>query len=704
MPAVIKDVIFDNRMVSVVLITYNQERHIRKAIESVLSQETAFDYEIIIGEDCSVDKTRAICKEYQQKYPSKIHLFLHESNIGMHQNFLRTVCRANGKYIALCEGDDFWTNPQKLQMQYDLLEKNPDFSGVHTKVCYVDAHDIITGESDLMPKDSSSVSFDYLVQKNVIHTCSFMFRKSVLDETVDSILNAAPIPDYTLFLAAALKGGIYYFNTITAAYRKNAGVSATWTFSNLIKDRLKIYSLFEKYYDLTKHRAALRYKTISIRSAFFSPAKRVGQLFTMPVSFSFNRVHGIVCRVKTLYACSPDRRWRCCQTDYPITIPTEELASLFTRGKQTAQMKIAFLLQVFPCLSETFILNQITGLIDRGCDVTIFAFGQSNDSKQHPNVLKYQLLNRTTYIHVPRSKAGKRFQTALKTISAFMRHPVKLYRLQKKLLESYPSYDYQKFFTAMTFLRNGFDIIHCHYGPMGRQAVILKDIGLKTKISTVFHGHDLSLYLNEHGPEVYTELFSKGDVFLPVSDFWKQKLINLGCPAEKIIVNHMGIDTALFAPNEKGEKTEGTKILTVARLTEKKGYSYALEAVRRAISVLPPIEYHIAGDGPLWGEIKNLTHCLGLENHVIFHGGVDADEVRQLYKKADIFLLPSVTSLNGDMEGIPVSLMEAMACGLPVIASAHSGIPELVIDGQTGFLTPEKDAASIAAQNHSSCG
>ncbi len=359
-------------------------------------------------------------------------------------------------------------------------------------------------------------------------------------------------------------------------------------------------------------------------------------------------------------------------------------------------MKIAFVVPSFPEISETFILNQITGLIDSGCEIQIIAFGKSVDQKQHPDVAKYRLLDKTIYIQPPKSKWGKRLKAVIQTLSGFVQHPLFVYRLQKTLLADGRSYSYPKLFMALTVMQQQADIIHCHYGTVGREAVVLKDIGLRTKISTVFHGYDLSVYLNEHGSKVYQELFAKGDLFLPVSEFWKQKLINLGCPAEKVIVHHMGIDTSTFKPGVRGKDSERIKILTVARLTEKKGHRYALEAFRRALGIFPQLEYHIAGDGPLFDEMKQLTREWSIENQVVFHGKVDAEEALELYKNADIFLLPSITSSQGDMEGIPVSLMEAMACGLPVVATMHSGIPELVIDGQTGYLVPEKDVNSIA--------
>ena len=358
-------------------------------------------------------------------------------------------------------------------------------------------------------------------------------------------------------------------------------------------------------------------------------------------------------------------------------------------------MKIIFLLQSFPCISETFILNQITGLIDLGCDIRIIAFSKSDDQKQHPAVSRYRLLDKTTYIRLPTSKWRTRLKAATQTLAGFVRHPVLAYRLQKILLADGRSYSYQKLFMALTAIRQGADILHCHYGLVGQYAIFLKDVGLKTKITTVFHGYDLSVYLNEHGTNVYQGLFAKGDLFLPVSEFWKQKLIALGCPADKIIVAHMGIDTLFFKPSPKSRDWERLRILTVARLTEKKGHIYALEAISRLLDNFPQLEYRIAGDGPLSESLKKIAHDLDIEGHVVFLGKIDAEDALELYQNADIFLLPSVTSSRGDMEGIPVSLMEAMACGLPVISTLHSGIPELVVDGQTGYLVPEKDVAGI---------
>jgi len=114
-------------LVSVWMITYNHENYIRESIDSILMQETDFEYEIVIGEDCSTDGTRKILLEYKDKYPEKFKLLLHDKNIGIVDNMLTTFKACSGKYVAMLEGDDCWTDPAKLQKQVDFLEDNSEY-------------------------------------------------------------------------------------------------------------------------------------------------------------------------------------------------------------------------------------------------------------------------------------------------------------------------------------------------------------------------------------------------------------------------------------------------------------------------------------------------------------------------------------------------------------------------------------------------
>ncbi len=121
---------FRTPKVSVLMITYNHEQYIEQAVRSVMMQETDFDYELVIGEDCSTDRTREIVLRLKEEFPDKIRLLLPEKNLGMIPNFVATYEACRGEYIALCEGDDYWTHPKKLQIQVDYMK------GSECRMCF----------------------------------------------------------------------------------------------------------------------------------------------------------------------------------------------------------------------------------------------------------------------------------------------------------------------------------------------------------------------------------------------------------------------------------------------------------------------------------------------------------------------------------------------------------------------------------------
>ncbi|MCL2312159.1 MAG: glycosyltransferase, partial [Firmicutes bacterium] len=156
----------------------NHDPYIAQAIEGVLMQKTDFPIELTIGEDCSTDKTREICIKYQQKYPKIIKLLLPENNLGMIQNFLTTVQACSGKYIALCEGDDYWIDPYKLQKQVDFLETNKDYGLVHTNYNVVDENNNVTMKynHNWQTGNVFDLLFDY---KYWFVTATVLFRTSL---------------------------------------------------------------------------------------------------------------------------------------------------------------------------------------------------------------------------------------------------------------------------------------------------------------------------------------------------------------------------------------------------------------------------------------------------------------------------------------------------------------------------------------------
>jgi len=134
----------------------------------------------------------------------------------------------------------------------------------------------------------------------------------------------------------------------------------------------------------------------------------------------------------------------------------------------------------------------------------------------------------------------------------------------------------------------------------------------------------------------------------------------------------------------------------VGRLVEKKGHEYSIRAIEKLVNCNFNVQLIIAGDGPLKNDLQNLVATLGIERNIQFCGSLVHSQIADLYRNSHIFILPSITADDGDMEGIPVVLMEAMAAGLPVVSTYHSGIPELIKDGQTGFLVPQKRVDVLA--------
>jgi colanic acid/amylovoran biosynthesis glycosyltransferase len=362
-------------------------------------------------------------------------------------------------------------------------------------------------------------------------------------------------------------------------------------------------------------------------------------------------------------------------------------------------MKIAFIVDAFPNVSETFVLNQITGLIDLGHMVEIFAGARSPETKMHQEIEDYGLLKRTYYHNeVPRNSVYRTIKSFLLFILLFPRYPMVILRSLNLLRYGRDASSLNLFYKAALFLRKGdFDIIHCHFGPNGMLGVLLKEMGIPGKILTTFHGYDVYKYVSRKGKGVYRSLFSQGDLFLPISDYWKRRLMKLGCPQDKLIIHHMGVDIDRFELRLRGlDSGEKVNVLTVARLIPKKGLEYSIRAVARTLDVYPNIRYEIVGDGPMQKELENLVASLGVERQVSLSGWKVGAELAVSLRKAHIFLLHSVTDSEGNMEGIPVSLMEAQAVGLPVVSTYHSGIPELVSNEKSGFLVPEKDVVAMA--------
>ncbi len=224
-------------LVSVSVTTYGHEKYIAKCLDGILMQQTNFDFEILVGEDASADGTRDICIEYAKKYPDKIKLFLHsrENNIQIYGkptarfNSAYNSYAAKGKYLAICEGDDFWIDPLKLQKQVDFLESNDDYGMVFSDVVMIDKNNDEIPETDFHRKirslyKSGSIFWD-LLENNFINTLTICVRIDLHLDYLDRFFEDFAY-DYRFWLHDSSYTKIKYLNEKTAAYRvHNMGMS-----------------------------------------------------------------------------------------------------------------------------------------------------------------------------------------------------------------------------------------------------------------------------------------------------------------------------------------------------------------------------------------------------------------------------------------------------------------------------------------------
>lgn len=211
-----------NPVVSVIIHAYNHETYIAQAIEGVIRQQSRFPIELLIGEDCSLDGTRTICLEYQRRYPHIIRLIIADLNVGAHNNSLRLFARARGRYLAFCDGDDYWTNSCKLQMQVAFFEANSDHTLCfhNAQVTYQDADTKPHLSNRKLPVTLSAAKF--IERERQIPTASMVFRRSVITRLPEDFCTF-PNGDLPLCILAAAAGKVHGLAECLSVYRKHQG-------------------------------------------------------------------------------------------------------------------------------------------------------------------------------------------------------------------------------------------------------------------------------------------------------------------------------------------------------------------------------------------------------------------------------------------------------------------------------------------------
>lgn len=243
-------------------------------------------------------------------------------------------------------------------------------------------------------------------------------------------------------------------------------------------------------------------------------------------------------------------------------------------------------------------------------------------------------------------------------------------------------------------MREKIGILLAEYGPTG-VAVMETCRDLDLPLVVHFHGYDAYRQdiLGEQGQQ-YPQLFNLASALVVVSEDMRRQIIGLGAPAEKVHLIPYGVDPLMFTQTDVAANPQ--LLVGIGRFTAKKAPQLTIKAFARIAEEHPDAQLHLAGEGNLLEECQTLVAEMGLVDRILFPGRLSPEAVANLLSRARGFVQHSIRPEDGDSEGLPLAVLEAMATGLPVVATRHAGIPDAVRDGKEGLLCSEKDVAAMA--------
>lgn len=352
--------------------------------------------------------------------------------------------------------------------------------------------------------------------------------------------------------------------------------------------------------------------------------------------------------------------------------------------------KIIYILSQFPEIHETFILREIKALKDRGIDILILSLKPCRDKVIHDEAR--ELMKKTIYGKVH----GLWFTVhsilhPVKTISTFF-YVVKTYSKSPKEFIKAIYVWLECFYFARIIHKEKIMHIHSHWATMPTTAAVI--LSKLTGVPFSFTAHAWDIFVNCDGLE---GKINKAKFVVTCTDY-NRKFLSHFCKNgqhKKVHLNYHGIDVDKFTVHSS-QLTSKLVILAIGRLVETKGFEYLIEACRILNDKEISFECRIVGSGPLENKLKSLAISYGLRDRINFLGIRNQEEIKKLYSEATVLTQPSVMAKNGDRDGIPNVILEAMALGAPVIATNFSGISEAVIDKDTGILVPDRDSSALA--------
>jgi colanic acid/amylovoran biosynthesis glycosyltransferase len=358
--------------------------------------------------------------------------------------------------------------------------------------------------------------------------------------------------------------------------------------------------------------------------------------------------------------------------------------------------RLAYVMSRFPKLTETFVLYEMVAMEQLGFQISIYPLIRQRESVTHAEVRRLQKSARylpffsSAIVRAQVYHLHRRPRAYLSTLALVVRANIGSLNYLGGALAIFPK--------VVQFARiaraEGIDHIHCHFSSHPAAAGFI--LHRLTGIPFSFTAHGSDLHVDRH---MLREKVTEAAFVVAISEY-NRRLILDHCGdqfAQKTVVIHSGVDTEFFRPRASPPAAGAPfAIACIGRLMEVKGQAYLIEACR--LLAMKGVEFvcHLVGEGPDRRKLERLVTSAGLQTKVNFVDPLTRDQIAELLHRVDLLVAPSVPTRDGRREGIPVVLMEAMASGVPVVASRISGIPELVDDGQSGLLVPPGDPRSLA--------
>lgn len=360
-------------------------------------------------------------------------------------------------------------------------------------------------------------------------------------------------------------------------------------------------------------------------------------------------------------------------------------------------MRIALSVTEFPTISQTFVLDHVAGLLAHGHRVEVQA------ARPVPARARLEL---DWLAHVPvhlpplqpRAPWQRLLAAAWQLSLPTVRHP-----LQTCYLLTHPGEGgrLETLWHARALREHlaRYELLHAHSGQNGRRLLpLLAAARLATPLVVTFHGHDVHGHLHRRPAGYYDGLFSRADALIVCSGFMRERLLALGAPADKLhlIPNPVAAGDFPYRPRQAPAPEAPVELLSIGRLVAFKGTATLLQALAGPALRVRNWRLHLVGDGPLRATLQAQAGEAGLGDKVLFHGALPRERIKPLMERSALYLGPAIRDAEGNTETQGVALLEAMAAGLPVIASAVGGIPETL--GETAVaLVPPGDVEALAA-------